>query len=247
MRDLSRTGKEVESNLEDAMNGQNSIDFVIYIGVVIVGYACVKEFVQNLLSMSTKGKAIVSGTGSKFSIITIAYIICLYVQSLFGLLRLFAGSFHFISYTWFDHVNYYFIVSIISLGLGIINLINAEFLYVGRKAREVKRIWITLKIGMIPFYLLNGIHYLYAIESPKEGEWSYALSIIFLIAMTPVMLFAFPCVLNFLNGCIGWNYIRDLQVRGENKKRPSWIHYVFQAFPVLDLISMAVILKGHKE
>lgn len=202
----------MELNLGEAMNGKNMIDFLVYIGVVIVGYACVKEFVQNMLRMSPKGKAVVSGTEAKFSIITIAYIICLYVQSLFGLLRLFAGSFHFISYTWFDHVNYYFIVSIISLGLGIINLVNAEFLHVGRKAREVKRIWITLKIGM-----------------------------------TPVMLFAFPCVLNFLNGCIGWNYIRDLQVRGENKKRPSWIHYVFQAFPVLDLISMAVILKGHKE
>lgn len=228
------------------MNGQNIIVFLVYIMIAVVCYACVKEIVHNLLCMSTKKKAVVRDTEAKFSIITIVYIICLYVQPLVGLLPLFTGLSHFIFYTWIDHVIYYYFTSMGLFLLGIINLSNAEFLYAGRKIREVKRIWITLKIGMLPFYLLNGIHYLYAIEPPKEGDVLYVLSILFLMAMVPVMLFIFPCVFIFLNGCIGWKYICCLREQSGDKKHPSKIHHILQSLPVLDLISMAVILKRYK-
>ena len=228
------------------MNSQNIIAFLVYIGIVIACYVCIKEFVHNLLCISIKEKVVVRDTEAKFSIITIVYITCLYVQSIIGLLPLFAGKSHFIFYTWSDHVVYYFFTSIGLFLLGTMNLANTEFLYLGKKVRQVKRIWIILKIGMLPFYLLNGIHYLYAIEPPKEGEWGYALSIVFLIALVPVMLFAVPCVFNFLNGCIGWNYIYYLREQSGDKKHPSKIHYVLQSLPVLDLISMAVILKRYR-
>lgn len=223
------------------------LGFLLYLGIVVVCYVCVKEFAHNLLIVSAKKKAVVYHDETKFSIITIVYMIGLYVQAFIGLLPLLADLLHFIFYTWFYHVAYYYLTSIGLFWLGIINLVNVEFLYVKGEIRKANKIWITLKIGMLPFYLLNGIHYLYAIEIPDKVDWFYVvLSIFFLYGMVPVMLFIFPCALNFLNGCIGWNYIRYLRGRGEDKKRPSWIHYVLQSLPVLDLFSMAVILKKYK-
>lgn len=228
------------------MDDQNIIAFLIYMGIAIAGYVCVREFVHNLLGMKVKQKAAVYHAKAKFSIITIVYIICLYLQAFIGLLPSFVDEPHFIFYTWLDQVVFYFLTSVNLFLLGIINLGNVEFLYERRKVQEIKRIWITLKLVMIPYYLLNGMHYLYAIEPPEEGDWLYVLLIFFLLGMIPVMLFIFPCVLNFLSGCIGWNYIRYLQGQGEGEKKLSNIHYVLQSFPVLDLISMAVILKKYK-
>lgn len=228
------------------MDSQNMISFLVYIGIGVICYACLKEFVHNLLTMNAWKKAVVHNDKTQISIIMITYIVCLYVQTLIGLLPMFVNLPHFIFYTWLDHVVYYFFTSRGLFWLGIINLANAVILYAGKKVQEIKKIWIILKVAMLPFYLLNGIHYLYAIEAPEEGDWLYVLSIMILLGLVPVMLFIFPCVLNFLNGCIGWNYIHYLQGQDEGEKGPSKIHYVLQSLPVLDLISMAVLLKRYK-
>lgn len=121
------------------MDSQNMISFLVYIGIGVICYACLKEFVHNLLTMNAWKKTAVHNDKTQISIIMITYIVCLYVQTLIGLLPMFVNLPHFIFYTWLDHVVYYFFTSRGLFWLGIINLANAVILYAGKKVQEIKK------------------------------------------------------------------------------------------------------------
>lgn len=202
------------------------------------------EMIHSLMKMCHKKKAAGCDDGEKFSMVAVIYLIFIYGHFLLWWMRVYTQQFfQFTCYTWMGNMLFYYLSSAGILCMGIFNLANAAFLHERGKAQEIKRIWIVLKIGMIPFYLLNVVHYISESKVPAEMCWTSIFSYAFLISLAPYMIVMFPCVLIFLNGCIGWYYIYHLRKTGKMEKHSFWIHCVLQVFPILDLVSMVMILK----
>lgn len=218
----------------------------------IIGICCVVMLVEDIYNLellcSKKNKA-KHGNKGKFSVAAIIYIVFIYGQLLFGWWQRWFGDniFEFSFISWAGNMLYYCHTSMGIGVMGFLNLVSVVILHERGKIQNIKRIWILLKIGMIPFYLLNVVHFMYESEI-MEGthEFTLMVSMIILPILYPVMLFLLPCAFNFLNGCIGWYYIHYLRKQNKRGKRPVWMHYVLQAFPILDLISMTVILKRYE-
>lgn len=224
------------------------LELVFCLGIMSIFFIwMIGEMVHSIMKISNEKKVAGYKDKEKFSVVTVIYMVCIYGQFLFWGMRAYSQHlFRFTFFSWVGNMAYYHISFACIFCMGIFNLANAAFLHERRKLQEIRRIWIVLKIGMIPFYLLNTVHYIYESKVPEELYWTSIFSAVFFIVLFPFVALALPCVLNFLNGCIGWYYIYYLRKQNKKGKRPFWIHYVLQAFPILDLISMVVMLKGHK-
>lgn len=223
------------------------LEFVFYLGTMNILFIwMIGEMVHSITKINKKRVAGYTDK-EKFSVVTVIYMVCIYGQLLFwGLWAYTQQLFRFTFFSWVGNMAFYYISSACIFCMGIFNLANVVFLHERRKQQEIKRIWIVLKIGMIPFYLLNAVHYIYESKAPEELYWTSIFSTVFFIALFPFVALALPCFLNLLNGCIGWYYIHYLRKQNKKGKHPSGIHYFLQVFPILDLTSMAMILKRYK-
>ncbi len=95
-----------------------------------------------------------------------------------------------------------------------------------------------LKLGTIPFYILNFIYSVvvwFIIIGASRG-------ILVILAIIPILI---TCTMIVQSGCIGICYIKYL--RQKNQGKPHAIHYFLQLISVFDVISTLIILHKYRE
>ncbi len=107
-----------------------------------------------------------------------------------------------------------------------------------RKDQEggLLRGWKLLKLGAIPFHLLNFLYSFLAwfvLIGASRG---------ILILLVPIPVFI-TCILIIQSGIVGICYLKCRFKKQNDAERPSGIHCVMQLLPVFDIISTVVILK----
>lgn len=115
----------------------------------------------------------------------------------------------------------------------------AIYAYRRGKSEELRRSLKLLKLGSIPFYLLN-FAYSFAVWGLLVGA---SRGMMFFLVPIPVFI---TCLMIFQSGCVGICYVKCLRNQPENGLKPSGVHYIMQLVSVLDIISTAVILRKYK-
>ena len=123
--------------------------------------------------------------------------------------------------------------------IGWIAAVSALVAYKQGKTEQLRKGWKLLKLGSIPFYILNFIYSFLAWVALIGGTRG------FMILFVPVPI-AVTCLMIAQSGCVGACYIKYLRGQPENNGRPHWIHYAMQFISVLDIISTFIILKSKK-
>lgn len=203
-------------------------------------------FFRNAEYVCSKGKKAEYYNERKSLVTATVYLAYLGAQLLLGMIRLFSQQFvEFTFLTLAGNVMYYFLSSFGLWFIGMLNLVNVMLLWERGKVQEIKKTWTELKIGVIIFFPLNWVHFICQLKAPEGMAWTEVFSTIVGYCFFGICVLILPCMLNFLNGCAGWHYIYYLRQKCKGGKRPSWGHYVLQAVPVLDIISMIWILKRY--
>ncbi len=98
--------------------------------------------------------------------------------------------------------------------------------------------WEKLKLGAIPFYVINFLYSFIAwfiLVGASRG-------ILILLVPIPIII---TCLMIVQSGGVGIFYIMYLRKHLEYNKRPSNIHYIMQVLSVFDIISTIIILKKY--
>lgn len=100
--------------------------------------------------------------------------------------------------------------------------------------------WRLLKLGSIPFYILNFL-------------WSCLVWFILVGASRGILFLLVPipvCITGLMvvqTGCVGACCLKILRSQAEGTRRVHGIHYLLQLLPVLDVISTLVVLKRYPQ
>ena len=112
--------------------------------------------------------------------------------------------------------------------------------YRHNKGEELKKGWKLLKLASIPFYIFN-FFYSYLAWMVLIGA-SRGLMALFL----PIPIFV-TCLMVFQSGCVGICHVMDLRRQAEKSGNPSRLHYLLQLVPVLDIISVILLMRADKD
>lgn len=139
-------------------------------------------------------------------------------------------------------VEFYFLMVVVVHIVGWISVGAAVSAYRREEYDQIRKAWKLLKLGTIPFYILNFLYSFFIwflLVGASRG---------ILIILVPIPII-FTCLLIVESGCVGWCYIKYLRKRPkpENGRRPSRIHYLMQVVSVFDMISTVVLLRKYKE
>ena len=96
--------------------------------------------------------------------------------------------------------------------------------------------WRTLKLGAIPFYILNFLWSVLAWGAIAAASWG-----IFLL-LVPIPI-GITWLMVIQSGFTGWLYIRCLRESGEDA---AVLHSVCQFLPVLDVLSTLLLLRRRR-
>lgn len=142
--------------------------------------------------------------------------------------------------TWGISLFVFYIVMIgIVLIVGCITAIMALVYYRDRKYEGLRKGWKLLKLGGIPFYVINFVYSVCAwfiLVGASRGLF------IFLIPIPIILTGAFI----LQSGCVGACYVKYLRSISPNSRKVSTIHYVLQFISVLDIISTLIILRRER-
>ena len=105
----------------------------------------------------------------------------------------------------------------------------------------VYRSWRLLKLGSIPFYLLNFVYSVLAwfiLVGASRGIF---------IVLVPIPVI-FTCLLVVESGFVGVCWLRCLQgLLPEGRERPRTVHYFLQLLPALDVLSTVYLLWKYRD
>ncbi|MDD6058015.1 MAG: hypothetical protein PUB98_07140 [Clostridiales bacterium] len=104
---------------------------------------------------------------------------------------------------------------------------------------KLRRGWRLLKLGSIPFFLLNFLlsaAVWFVLIGATRGLYAF---------LVPIPIFL-TCILIVQSGIVGILYLLSLRRQEEKDKRPSGVHYVLQLMPVLDVISTLILLRRYR-
>ena len=98
---------------------------------------------------------------------------------------------------------------------------------------RLRAAWRTLKLGAVPFHILN---FLWSVLA--WGALTAASRGVFLL-LVPIPI-GLTWLMIIQSGVTGWLYIRCLRESGEDA---AILHSVFQFIPVLDVLSVLLLLQ----
>lgn len=104
------------------------------------------------------------------------------------------------------------------------------------KIEKLKRGWRLLKLGSIPFFVLNFLYSFavwFLIVAASRGILGILLPI-------PI---AITCLMILQTGCVGCCWVRHLRRRPQS---PGRRHYLFQLLPVADVLDTLYLLRREK-
>lgn len=217
--------------------------FPLYLSAVILLWIGITDFIHTS-HIAKDSEKFIKKSGQKFPRITFSCIACMYLYLLATALRFFL---------FYDRFQYniehtlYFAGTFIYIGiLSACNMITLQLLCERNMIESLKKSWVALKLAFIPFVPINIWLYQHIHKSIFSLEVSDSLTMIAWYLFFPWLLITTPIVLSFLlhivHGCIGINYVRCIKRHTEDKQKPSGFHFVMQMIPILDLISMSILL-----
>lgn len=108
--------------------------------------------------------------------------------------------------------------------------------YGAGEIEKLKKGWKILKLGSIPFYILNFLYSLFVwflLVGASRG-------LFFLLVPIPVFITSIMILQSGIAGVCYVKYLRD-----NAQEKPSSFHFVFQLLSVLDIISTILLLKKY--
>lgn len=112
--------------------------------------------------------------------------------------------------------------------------------YKQREDKKLRKAMKMLKLGSIPFFILNFILSTVVFGAIAAAPPGFGI----ILAPIPVI---FTCALIVESGCVGICYVMYLRTHPVNGRRPLGIHYLLQLISLLDIISTIVILARYKQ
>lgn len=109
---------------------------------------------------------------------------------------------------------------------------------------ELKKATRLLKLGSIPFYIINGVYVfliLFLILVASRG------TLVFMVLFFLPIPVIFTCLLIVESGVSGICYVMWLRKHPQDEKRPWAVHYFFQLISLLDVISTIVLLIRYRK
>ena len=137
---------------------------------------------------------------------------------------------------------YLFMIAVVVI-IGWIMVIMAALANKKQKYDELKKAWKLLKLGSIPFYIVNFFYSFFVwfvLVAASRG-----IFIIFVpipIMLTCTFIFQSGCVSAFYINILRHNMMMNMPASPYLYQNISGIHYLLQFIPVLDVISTFLIL-----
>ena len=136
------------------------------------------------------------------------------------------------------------ITSVLCLILAIINIINTCSLYKNKDYNSLRKSMKTLKLGMIPYFILNFLFYLLlALLFFAASRGMIIFTPIPILLLVPVF-FTYLTVL--FTSCYGMGFIAIINKENRINSGKMIIHILFQLCFVLDVISTIILLNKYK-
>lgn len=141
---------------------------------------------------------------------------------------------------------YLFMIAVVVI-TGWVTVVMAFLANKNQKYDELKRAWKLLKLGSIPFYIVNFFYSFFVwfvLVAASRG-----IFIIFVpipIILTCTFIFQSGCVSAFYINSLRYNIMMNTHASPYLHQNISSIHYLLQFIPVLDVISTFVILNQCK-
>lgn len=137
---------------------------------------------------------------------------------------------------------FYLAAVIALLILGWVSAAMAIAAYLSGQYDKLGRGWKLLKLGSVPFYVLNFIYSVIICVAIIMGT----RGLFIILVPIPVII---TCTMIVQSGIFGICYVKHLRNSADGGYMPYPVHYVMQLISVLDVISTAVILihEKHRE
>ena len=129
---------------------------------------------------------------------------------------------------------YFIVIGAVQL-IGWICVGMAASAYLKGNLAALQKGWILLKLGSLPFYVINFL-YSFLVWFSLVGA---SRGILIFLVPIPIII---TCLMIFQSGWVGVCYIMLLRKQPENRGRPGSFHYILQLLPVLDVISTVILL-----
>jgi len=170
------------------------------------------------------------------------FLLGMYIHILLSILV--PGTILFFNRTWNRIGIFLFIFYIIMIAVVLVTggvcVGMAWIAYKNEDDQKLKKSWKLLKLGSIPFFVINFFYSLFMwtiIVAASRGF--YALFLPIPIIITYLMIF--DC------GCVGIFYLMSLHELPENRDKNFLPHYLMQLLPVLDVVDTIIVLLKYKE
>lgn len=142
---------------------------------------------------------------------------------------------------------YLFMIAVVVI-IGWVTVVMAFLANRDQKYNELKKAWLLLKLGSIPFYIVNFFYSFFVwfiLVAASRG-------IFIILVPIPIIL---TCTFIYQSGCVSAFYINSLRynimMNTSNSsylhQNISCIHYLLQFIPVLDVISTFLIWNQCKQ
>ncbi len=143
---------------------------------------------------------------------------------------------------------FYLLMIAVVVITGWVTVVMAFLANKDQKYNELKKAWLLLKLGSIPFYIVNFFYSFFVwfiLVVASRG-------IFILLVPIPIIL---TCTFIYQSGCVSAFYINSLRyklmvnssVLPYSYQNISSIHYLLQFIPILDVISTLVIWNQCKQ
>lgn len=143
---------------------------------------------------------------------------------------------------------FYLLMIAVVVITGWVSVVMAFLANRDQKYNELKKAWLLLKLGSIPFYIVNFFYSFFVwfvLVAASRG-------IFIIFVPIPIIL---TCTFIYQSGCVSAFYINSLRYKLMIKSSASpylhqnisSIHYLLQFIPILDVISTLVIWNQCKQ
>lgn len=121
----------------------------------------------------------------------------------------------------------------------IIGIIRGYKLYKKADYISLRKSMTVLKLGSIPFYVINFLYSVFVCMALTIGTRGVGI-------VTVPLAVCFTYGIIIMSGIYGILYIKYLRKVLPEENRPSILHYIFQFVSVFDVVSTLVLIAGYK-